>query len=497
MSKKQDYIAKIRYDNRLPAPLLPPRLLKYTINPEEEADSSELITSLYTKTSVTPLIKVNEDLGMPLDLMKIPGMLDHMDTKYLYDFDGVKLQPEDRMLLRDPGVDKLPKTDISKVSFLRRTEYISTTITSHHHSQIEETKKRAASEMEDEEELLNAPQLLEKVENTFDCMTNDLSKLQHPVKKKLRAVKTWNLLPDTASMDQNYFLLKMVGSALLDKKEKENLALSTAIFRPVELEEDEWISMYTTEPKDSNILGGEVEKNLEDNLQDDPNADKVYKFKRLRDFALKQVPPQGHSGSFGELSLVLNDEKGIAYYKPLRSRIELRRRRVNDVIKPLVREHNLDQINVTLRNPTTQEAKARDKLRMQFDPIDFANVDDEEEEQEQPQEQEQEQEPNNESQQPEQSEQSESKPEESQSKPEEPEEPESKPEEPENKPEEPESKPEEPESKLEEPASKSEEPESKPEESEDVGQSKKGSESKEPEASENQEEKSQDDKELP
>ncbi|GAV56345.1 hypothetical protein ZYGR_0BB01220 [Zygosaccharomyces rouxii] len=480
MSKKQDYIAKIRYDNRLPAPLLPPRLLKYNVNPEEEADSSELITSLYTKTSVTPLIKVNEDLGMPLDLMKIPGMLDHMDTKYLYDFDGVKLQPEDRMLLRDPGVDKLPKTDISKVSFLRRTEYISTAITSHHHNQIEESKKRAASEMEEEEELLNAPQLLEKVENTFDCMTNDLSNLQHPVKKKLRAVKTWNLLPDTASMDQNYFLLKMVGSALLDKKEKESLALSTAIFRPVELEEDEWISMYTTEPKDSDILGGEVEKNLEDNLQEDPNADKVYKFKRLRDFALKQVPPQGHSGSFGELSLVLNDEKGIAYYKPLRSRIELRRRRVNDVIKPLVREHNLDQINVTLRNPTTQEAKVRDKLRMQFDPIDFANVDDEDEEQ--GQQQEQQQETNDESQQLEHSEQSEEV---------------KKSEEPESKPEKLESKPEDSESNPKELESISEESHTKPDEPAYIGQSKKGSDSSEPRNNEAQEQTSQDDKELP
>lgn len=483
MSKKQDYIAKIRYNNRLPAPLLPPKLLKYNVNPEEEADSSELITSLYTKTSVTPLIKVNEDLGMPLDLMKIPGMLDHMDTKYLYDFDGVKLQPEDRMLLRDPGVDKLPKTDISKVSFLRRTEYISTAITSHHHNQIEESKKRAASEMEDEQELPNAPQLLEKVENTFDCMTNDLSKLQHPVKKKLRAVKTWNLLPDTGSMDQNYFLLKMIGSGLLEKKEKETLSLSTAIFRPVELEEDEWISMYTTEPKDSEILGKEVEKNLEDNLQDDENADKVYKFRRLRDFALKQVPPQGHSGSFGELSLVLNDEKGIAYYKPLRSRIELRRRRVNDVIKPLVREHNLDQINVTLRNPTTQEAKVRDKLRMQFDPIDFANVDDDEEEQEQ--QQEQQQEPNNEPQKSEHFEQQEpgAKPEKSGPKAEEPQ---SSSEGSQAKPEELQANSEGSQAKPEEPQANSEGSLAKPEDLTDTDKSRDGLELKEPETSQNQ-----------
>lgn len=380
MSKKQEYIAKLKYENNLPAPLLPPKLLKYKVNGEENADSAELITSLYTKTSITPLVKINDDLGMPLDLMKFPGMLNRMDTKFLYEFEGVKLDAEDRVLLRAPGVDKLPKTDMSKVTFLRRTEYVSTAIASHGH---EEIKKRAASELEDGEEYLSASQIVGKVESTFDAMSKDLSKLQHPIKKKVHAVKAWNLLPDTASMDQSYFSLRLVGSAALDRNERKKLALSTAIFRPVELEEDEWVSMYTTDGKDSAVLAKDFEKKIEENLQNDENEGKVYKFKRLRDFDMKQVPPQGPSGAFSELAIILNDEKGIAYYKPLRSRIELRRRRVNEVIKPLVREHNLDQINVTLRNPTTQEANVRDRLRMKFDPIDFANVDEEEGEQEQ------------------------------------------------------------------------------------------------------------------
>ncbi|QLL33866.1 hypothetical protein HG536_0F01910 [Torulaspora globosa] len=380
MSKKQEYIAKIKYQNNLPPPLLPPKLLKYKVNDGEEPDSAELITSLYSKTSVTPLVKLNNDLGMPLDLMQVPGLLNNMDTKYLYELDGVKLAQQDRVLLRAPGADRIPKTDMSKVTFLRRTEYISTAITSHGHG--EEKKKRPASQLDESEESLSAPQIVEKVESGFDAMTKDLSQLQHPVKKKVHAVKTWNLLPDTASMDQSYFTLKLVGSAALHSSEKQKLALSTAIFRPVELEEDEWISMYATDPKHSDVLSKNMEKKIDDNLQDEENEGKIYKFKRLRDFDMKQIPRQGHAGDFGELALVLNDEKGIAYYRPLRSRIELRRRRVNDVIKPLVREHNIDQINVTLRNPTPQEANVRDRLRMKFDPIDFANVDEEEEERE-------------------------------------------------------------------------------------------------------------------
>ena len=125
MSKKQDYIAKVRYQNDLPPPPIPPKLLNYQVSPNEEVDSPQLITSLYTKTNVTPLVKLNNDLGMPLDLMKIPGVLDQMDTKYLHGFENIKLHPNDRILLRDPRVDRLTKTDMSKVTFLRRTEYVS------------------------------------------------------------------------------------------------------------------------------------------------------------------------------------------------------------------------------------------------------------------------------------------------------------------------------------------------------------------------------------
>ncbi|CCH60073.1 hypothetical protein TBLA_0C02640 [Henningerozyma blattae CBS 6284] len=387
MSRKQEYIAKLKYRNTLPAPLLPPKLMKYTEIPQEQVDSPEIISSLYTKTTVSSLVNVDNDLGLPLDLMKFPGLLDKMDTRLLFGYEGIKLDPKDRVLLRDPRMDRLTKTDISKVNFLRRTEYVSSVITSGNNTNTStnsngiNNRKRGypgRSNEDDLENILNSSQITERVENTFNSISKDLKTLKHPVKKNLHAVKTWSLLPDTASMDQSYFTLRLTGSALLDPKEKITLNLSTALFRPVELEEDEWISMYTTDKEGSNILENEVEKKIDETLnKENSEEDRIYKFKRLRDFDMRQVPNTTNSGSFGELALIFNDEDNIAYYKPLRSRIELKRRRVNDVLRPIVRENNIDQINISLRNPTTQEANSRDNLRTRFDPINFPSVDEE------------------------------------------------------------------------------------------------------------------------
>lgn len=369
MSRKQEYIAKIRYKNDLPPPLLPPKLLKYKIIPDEEVDSSQLITSLYTKTNVTPLIELDKDLGMPLDLLKIPGVLNDMDPKNLYGHENVKLQKEDRILLRDPRVDRLIKTDMSKITFLRRTEYISNTTASKY------DKKRLASSLDDDDDdrVLTPSQIVSKVESTFDCFTKEFEKIKHPIKKNVNAVKTWDLLPDTVSMDQNFFTIKLVGSAALNDVEKEKLSMSTALFRPIELEEDEWMSVYTTDSSNSALLRSSLQQPIDELTEDES----IYKFKRLRDFEMKQIEPNMGTNLFSELILNFNDDKNIVYYKPLRSKLELRKRRVNDAMKYLVRNYNWDQINLKVRNPTTQETKVRDKIRMRFDPIDFPNIEDE------------------------------------------------------------------------------------------------------------------------
>ena len=392
------YIARVKYTNDLPPPKLPPKLLKYNADEQEflknEVNNPSLITTLSTKNDISQLVKINEDLGMELNLMKFPGVLDNNDDKMLYGFENIKLAPEDRVLLRNPGVDRLTKTDISKVGFLRRTEYTSSTLTSRPQSASanpflnnpKHGRKRKlldsngnytdqyGAENVDAEELedlvrLDSKKLVTKIESTFQTLDANMDKYKHPVKKNLKAKKVWSFLPDTVSMDEKFFMVKLVGSAVLDKAEREKLSLDSAIFRPVELNEDDWMSFYSlTDKSKSKKLINEMEHVLQD--KDTLNASDTFKFQRVRDYNMHHI--QFHDQH--DLAIAFNSEKNTAFYKPIQSRIELKKRRVNDFLKPLVKEHTVDQINVVFNNPTTEEQMFKDKVRSEFDPIDFPDV---------------------------------------------------------------------------------------------------------------------------
>lgn len=417
MSRKQEYVGRVKYANNLPPPIVAPKLINYTRVSNEQPDSANLITSLYTKTNVKNLINLNNDLAMPLNLLNLPNFLNKNDTSLIYGFDNIKLVDSDRKLLRDPRIEKKLKTDLNKITFLRRTEYLSTTIAKNksninnnnknndnnfpNSKKIKLTDDDNSNYRNDMESLSTPNGIVNKIESTFDNnnktnITNDnLENLKHPVKKNLTAVKTWNLLPDTVSMDQNYFILKLIGSASLDNSDRDKLALDSTIFRPVELQEDEWISMYNIDKTDSKLFNENMEKliNDYDDKTNEENAvvednTKLFKFKRLKDFDMKQVPiTNNHNSNSGDINsntdscneviIKFDNENHTAYYKPLRSKIELRRRRVNDMLKSLVRENNIDQLNITLRNPTTMESNLRDRLRMKYDPINFVPVDEE------------------------------------------------------------------------------------------------------------------------
>ena len=72
----QDYIARIRYTNTLPPPPNPPKLL--------DIPNTGLTSGRYTETSFAsrlareqPLnIEADAELGMPLDLVGMPGIFD-------------------------------------------------------------------------------------------------------------------------------------------------------------------------------------------------------------------------------------------------------------------------------------------------------------------------------------------------------------------------------------------------------------------------------------
>lgn len=70
----QDYIARIRYSNALPPPSMPPKLRHIP-----DAGLSQYLTATYASRLVReqPInIEADAELGMPLDLVGMPGVFD-------------------------------------------------------------------------------------------------------------------------------------------------------------------------------------------------------------------------------------------------------------------------------------------------------------------------------------------------------------------------------------------------------------------------------------
>lgn len=75
---RQDYIARIRYQNNLPPPPCPPKLLDIPI-PISSYASSAFLSTLVQEQPLN--IDIDTELGMPLDLTVIPGIFDNGDEE--------------------------------------------------------------------------------------------------------------------------------------------------------------------------------------------------------------------------------------------------------------------------------------------------------------------------------------------------------------------------------------------------------------------------------
>ncbi|KAL1635022.1 hypothetical protein SLS58_010474 [Diplodia intermedia] len=139
----QDYIARIRYSNVLPPPPNPPKLL--------EIPNTGLASGQYTSAGFAsrlareqPLnVEADAELGMPIDLVGLPGVFEGDDSVLLASDEPVSLHPHDRALLRPLSTLGKPSSLAGGVSFLRRTEYM-TAAGGGGHSGLRDPGKRSA-----------------------------------------------------------------------------------------------------------------------------------------------------------------------------------------------------------------------------------------------------------------------------------------------------------------------------------------------------------------
>ncbi|KAL6718359.1 hypothetical protein ACLMJK_004448 [Lecanora helva] len=120
----QDYIARIRYENSLPPPPGAPKLLNIPTEGLKYYTSANFSSRLARQQPLN--IEADAELGMPIDLVGMPGIFDGDESSIQAPLATPPVHPKDKSLLRPLSELGKPAFNSGGYSFLRRTEYIST-----------------------------------------------------------------------------------------------------------------------------------------------------------------------------------------------------------------------------------------------------------------------------------------------------------------------------------------------------------------------------------
>ncbi|KAI4219293.1 MAG: hypothetical protein L6R36_008419 [Xanthoria steineri] len=123
----QDYICRIRYENNLPPPPGSVKLLDIPIDGLDYYASPGFASRLHRSQPIN--IEADAELGMPINLVGMPGVFDGDESSIQAPLIIPPVNPKDKNLLRPLAELGKPKYQGGGISFLRRTEYISSDTT--------------------------------------------------------------------------------------------------------------------------------------------------------------------------------------------------------------------------------------------------------------------------------------------------------------------------------------------------------------------------------
>ena len=404
-SSRQDFIAKIRYNNDLPPPPCAPKLLNYTnVKDPQSLESTTFLSGLFRTENFGNLVPLNDDLGMTMNVMKMPECIEKNSISSLGALtpeygDGLNLHPSDQLLLTDPVRSTTVKGET--VPFLRRTQYIAadkTQLPSRYSAGTVSTASATRSILQKKMQLKKGEELdpkeqLRAVESMFDTTVFEgkVEKLRHPIRKNLRAKRVWNFLPDTSMLDQKFYDVKFLSSASIRKgkskkesgiKSENDPRLLTSMFREIKVNAGTTlVSCYTTNTDSAK----EIRTQLNDENENAPISKQEaedsagtpsYTYDKVRDYDGK-VKPFADSEKLRHLAITFNEKTKTAMYIPLSGKLELRKGRIDPYLEPKVREMSYDQIYLSIREPTREEIDYRDMLRSDYDPMEFGAEDEE------------------------------------------------------------------------------------------------------------------------
>ncbi|KAI0047855.1 Paf1-domain-containing protein, partial [Auriscalpium vulgare] len=258
---KLDLLVKVRYQNPLPAPPCPPKLLDIPTNPMRYA-RPEFIDAIANE-ALLPMI-VDAECGMPLELGKWEALWEegaddnalNPDPKNL-----LTLDPKDQALLVDPGSSSSsfshgdfgrPASGASTpvpahVPWLRKTEYISRDGSIPTHKPQDPCVTNSVDISRDAQ--------LRSIDASFLAANGqfDLADLRHPTKPGLRAVASYEVLPDADVWANAYDLFRFSERPGERGPELDDPRLDCAIMRPMESDGDHFLAYYLTKKDDAAI----------------------------------------------------------------------------------------------------------------------------------------------------------------------------------------------------------------------------------------------------
>ncbi|OAA65923.1 RNA polymerase ii-associated, paf1 [Niveomyces insectorum RCEF 264] len=254
----QDFIARIRYANTLPPPPNPPKLL--------EIPNTGLGSGYYTSPAFAsrlareqPLnIEADAELGMPLDLIGMPGVFDGDESVIQAAPHPPPVHPRDRALLKPLSTLGKPRSSEAAVSFLRRTEYISSVASKGSGTSVASplrASKAALSARRGEKRPSPEPDagtpayVKRKIEQSFAAAQaaarDGYARVRHPTKKNLRLAAAYPLLPDLGAFPDSgaYVTVKFSNNPVVAGSGVYDTRLLSGIFKPVGMTEEQRLAL--------------------------------------------------------------------------------------------------------------------------------------------------------------------------------------------------------------------------------------------------------------
>ncbi|KAK4169340.1 RNA polymerase II-associated protein 1 [Cladorrhinum sp. PSN259] len=435
----QDYIARIRYSNALPPPPNPPKLL--------DIPNTGLASGQYTNPGFAsrlareqPLnIEADAELGMPLDLVGMPGVFDGDESSIQAPAQAPPVHPHDRALLRPLSTLGKPKSQDTSVSFLRRTEYISSVqarprdnvflkpSSQQQSPALRRPEKRKASP----EPGKGTPSWIKRrIEKSFEIAAANLqnrTNIKHPSKRNLRLVDAYPVIPDLDAFPDSgayvtvQFAKNPVSSATSAKS--YDTRMLSGILKPIERTDAEEQALASAQlaherdplhmPAPTQMMNYQFflpvdaktgerfrakfdvdnpEKDSED-LYTDASTNS-FRFERIRAYETKEEKELNHDAkyddevlfSFRDANSATTDSDGAqkaVYYYPIMQRTVISARRSKNIaskigIKVDEEKDAVDQLLVRVEEPS--EGLKRKLLQYKLQPVGELEVSDDEDE---------------------------------------------------------------------------------------------------------------------